>query len=319
MAMGTIRAALSAMRRLNTTSATRLKGIHLDDDWRIPALRSGAADWPADLNTALTARTTGTVTGDTPAYVVFSDGFPVCWLTYDAATIAAPANLSRNQTKHRDLALQALADLTRHALGRLADLRDVRDGRPADVDNGYHEGRVGMARVAAQDRPTRAWWVPVGADRCRARRRIGETTGVDADQTLILAAYGYGDYGRHADRIDLDVLRAIATAAENHHLPAAVVGDWLATEGGLHPGQVPADDVVPAFTAAFVGVFSHELGYTAFRVAELGWKDQLRRLGMSEFFDEAKFNRHLFGQQVRAITNPGQAGGIVVCRRAGHR
>jgi hypothetical protein len=73
MAMGTISAALSAMRRLNTTSATRLKGIHLDDDWRIPALRSAAADWPADLNTALTARTTGTVTGDTPVYVVFSD------------------------------------------------------------------------------------------------------------------------------------------------------------------------------------------------------------------------------------------------------
>nr|WP_030500987.1 hypothetical protein [Micromonospora purpureochromogenes] len=314
MANATITDALRAMRRLGTTSAGRLTGMNLDDAWRMPALASGAPGWPDGLNALLADRTAGTVTGDTPAYVVFSDGFPVCWLTCDAVTVVPPADLSRNQVKHRDLAVEALADLVRYALSRLADLRDVRDGRPDDVDSGYGTERLGMVRVADPACPARAWWVPVGADLPEARRRINDTIG--GGEPLILVAHGYGDYGRSAHRLHLDVLCAINAAAEAHHLTGNVVGDWLAGEGGLAPGLVPADEVAPKFAEAFVGVFSHELSYTAFRLAETGWEAALRQLGAIEFFDTAKYNRHLFDREVRAITNSRDTGGgIVVCRR----
>jgi hypothetical protein len=313
VANATITEALRAMRRLATTSAGRLSGLHLDDAWRMPAVTTGAAGWPEAFNALLVDRAAGTVTDDTPAYIVFSHGFPICWLSYDGVTVVPQADLSRNQIKHQEMAVDALANLARHALGRLADLRDVRDSRGEEVDSGYRTDRIGMVRVADPALPARAWWVPVGADIAEARRRVSDATGTD--RPLILAAHGYGDYGRNAHRVQLDVLCAINAAADVHSLTAGVVGDWLAAEGGLAPGLIPADEVVPAFAEVFVGVFSHELAYTAYRLAELGWEQALRGLGAIEFFDSAKFNRHLFDREVRAISNSSDLRGIVVCRR----
>lgn len=315
MAKTTVCDALRVMQHLVTASAGRLDGINLlHDAWRMSALGSGAPGWPDDLNVLLADRAAGTVTGDTPVYIVCSDGFPVCWLTYDAVTVVPTADLSRNQIKHRDLAVVSLAGLARHVLGQLADLRDVRDGRPEDVDAGYRTDRHGMARVAGARCPARAWWVQVGADLPETERRTSAATRLTGDEVLILAAHGYGEYGRRAHRVQLDVLCAINAAAEAHQLPGSVVGDWLAGEGGLAPGRIPADEVAPAFAEAYVGVFNSERAYVAALLELNGWEAALRQLGALEFFDTAAYRQYLFSREVRAITNSA-GGGIVVCRR----
>ncbi|MET7396296.1 hypothetical protein ABZS66_22725 [Dactylosporangium sp. NPDC005572] len=318
MARTTISEALRAMQHLRTADGGRLTGINLmDEGWRMPALRSAAAGWPTGLTALLAVDTAGTVTGDTPAYLVCSDGIPVCWLTYDGITVTATGGLSRNQAVHRDLAVAALAGVARHALGRLADLRDVRDGRPDDADPDQRNDRHGMARVANPECPARAWWVPVGAALPQTQHRVRTATGTD--DPLILAAHGYGTYGRQAHRLQLDLLCAINAAAETHRVAGNVIGDWLAGEGGLTADPLPADEIVTGFAEAFIGVFSHELAYTTTRIAENGWEAVLHQVGAFEFFDTAAYQRHLFNHEVRAITNSctsgGGSGGIIVCRR----
>jgi hypothetical protein len=98
----------------------------------------------------------------------------------------------------------------------------------------------------------------------------------------------------------------------------ATVDAMQASKGHRYPIALNYHDyeVAPAFAEAFVGVFSQELSYTAFRLAETGWEAALRQLGAIELLDTAKYNRHLFDREVGAITNSRDTGGgIVVCRR----
>ena len=310
--VATISEALSAMRRLATTNAGRLAGVNLVHAPGTTGTPTGGPDWPGGLNRLLAARAAGTVTGATPAYLVTSDRYPICWLTADAAIVTPMAALSRNQAKHQRLVTEALVDLCRYAVGRLADHRDLRDGRPADIDTGARADRVGSVRVANPSARSRAWWVPIGPDLPDADRRITDATG--SDPPLIIAAHGYGRYGREARRLHLDTLCAINAAAGTYDLPADAVGDWLTAEG---PDTVlPAADITAAFADAYLGRFSHRLAYTQFRLGELGWERALRHLGALEFFDTPALDHHLFSNEVRAINDSGRPGGIVVCRRA---
>ena len=90
--------------------------------------------------------------------------------------------------------------------------------------------------------------------------------------------------------------------------------------------QLPAEELPPppaaapataaAFAAAFVGVFTNELAYAAFRLEQIGWDAALRQLGAIEFFDTAAYKRHVFDREVRAISISSTAGGgVAVYRR----
>jgi hypothetical protein len=311
MAKYTITQALRQMQRLSYADAGRLVGVDLHDAWRLSAAKTGAPGWPPRLNELLAARTAGTVTATTPVYLVLSEGFPVCWLTVDGVIVVPEATLTRTQAKHQQWATAALADLYRHTLGQLANLRDARDGRDDDMDHGYRPDRVGSLRVANPDEPARAWWVPITGDLHESQRHVVDATGTQTP--IIITAHGYGQYGRDVRRPQLDVLCAINRTAVAHDLPTGVVGDWLAAEGGL-AGLLNADDIAAAFADAYIGRFGHQLSYTAYRLDELGWETTLRELGAIEFFDIHKFDRHLFTNEVRAIRDD-SGGGLVVCRR----
>lgn len=310
MAIQTITEALHQMRRLGYADARRLVGVGIEDAWRLPGGTIMTKTWPDALRAQLAAA--GADLNSTPVYVVLSDGAPVCWLTADGVVVTSTAELTRTQARHRDQAAQALSQLSRYTLARLADACDVREGRRDDVDDDFHPERLGSLRVANPARPARAWWVPISGDLDEARRRVADATGTP--EPLIITAYGYGDYGRDAQWLRLDVLCAINRAADAHDLPVGVVGNWLAAEGGL-AGLIGAEDIPPAFAEAYIGRFSHELAYTAYRLDELGWEKALRELGALEFFDTNAFNRHLFAYEVRAVRDEGARGGIVVCRR----
>jgi hypothetical protein len=312
MAVQTIGEALRAMRQLSHATSGRLVGVSIDDAWRLPGGKIDTKGWPEAFTAQLAAA--GADTANPPAYVVLSDATPVCWLTGDGVVATSTtATLTHTQIRHLDQAAQALGDLHRHTLARLADAVDARAVRRDDIAGDLRQDRIGSLRVANPDRPARAWWVLVHADLAESRLRVAEVTGTD--QPLIITAYGYGGYGRKAHRLQLEVLCAINQAADRHDLPAAVVGDWLAAEGGL-AGLIGAEQIPAAFDAAYIGRFSHELAYTAFRVDELGWEKALRKLGALEFLDTSAFNRHLFTDQVRAIRDSSpDAAGIVVCRR----
>jgi hypothetical protein len=272
---------------------------------------AGQRGWPDDLNTLLTARAGGIFTAATPAYLMLSDGAPVCWLTVDGVIVILTLPLTRNQTKHQQQATAALGDLARHALARLADLRHSRDGRRDDIDNGFQPDGIGCIRVANPAEPARAWWIPLGGDSTEAHQRVADTIG--CDQPLIITANGYGTYGRDVDRPRLDVLCFINAAATANQVPANVVGDWVATMGGL-ARLIPASDIAARFAAVYIGRFASQLFYTAFRLDELGWEAALRQMGALEFFDERAFDQHLFTYQVRAFAiDSGR--GIAVCRR----
>src|SRR5262245_12011359 len=82
----TITEALHQMRRLQNVDAGRLRGVavtyyldELTDLDRLPA------PWGSRLVELIEARKAGTVTADTPHYLVYSDRMPVAWATVHAA------------------------------------------------------------------------------------------------------------------------------------------------------------------------------------------------------------------------------------------
>lgn len=314
MAICTITGALPIMRRLGYADARRLVGVGIDDAWRLHVKinsRWDAKGWPDQLIEQLAAA--GAQVATPPVYVVLSDGLPVCWLGADGVVATSTATLTRTQQRHADQAAQALGDLYRHSLGRLADACAQGEGRHDDLDGGEpRPDRLGWLRVANPARPARAWWVPISGDLDQSRRQVAEATGTP--EPLIITANWYGDYGRLAHRPGLDVLCAITRAAAAHELPTGVVGNWLATEGGV-AGPINAADIPAAFSQVYIGQFSNELAYTAYRLEELGWEKALRQLGAWEFLDTRAVNRHLFAYEVHAIRD--ESAGIVVCRR-GH-
>jgi len=315
----TISQALRKMQSLTFADAGRLVGVDpTADAWRIPAAAAGTPGWSTPLTELLAGGTTGAVAQAAPAYLVLSDEFPVCWLTADGVVVTAPdAGLSRTQLKHRKAATDALGDLHRYTLSRLADRRDARDGRHSDTDDAYTPDRIGSLRVANPTEPARAWWVPITGDLDASQRRVADATGTD--QPLIITACGYGGYARDAHRLRLDVLCGLHRAAAAHNLPPGVVGDWLTEDGG--PAELPntqplsADDILAAFADAYLGRFSHRHAYTAHRMVELGWEQALREMGATEFFDTRAFEHHLFSYEVIALTVDDYHGDVVVCRQ----
>jgi hypothetical protein len=122
----TIAEGLRAMRGLQDANAGRLRGVslrygHLD--------RSRLAATPQPWRDQLWESMFGTITPDTPEYLVFSDGMVVAVLTIRARITLPDYPLSTLQLRHRSAAVAALSDLHRYALSYLADLRAVADGR----------------------------------------------------------------------------------------------------------------------------------------------------------------------------------------------
>ncbi|TQS42744.1 hypothetical protein [Cryptosporangium phraense] len=321
----TLTVAARLMRQLISATTARLRGIDLDRDARQnPTAAIPAPNWPAEYNQALAARVNGQATGSSPFYVVFSDDFPVCWLNHDGHLVHPDVVLDRLRTRHRALASEALTDLARPALAYVADLRDVRDGRPQDVEDRTH--RPGLARVAHPDLPARAWWISVGHDITGARERSRAVAGTE--DPLIISAHGFGRYGRQTHRLDLGRLCAINATATKHgaglstlarghdgerspEIDANVVGSWLAEEYKLDAAP-DAELIEPLFTAALIGSFSSDYAYADYRLKQTGWETTLRQMNAQEFFDMRHYVYCLFRRDVRAISAPG---GIVVLRR----
>src|SRR5439155_11505513 len=137
----------------------------------------------------------GTVTADTPRYLVYSDDTVVAWLTVHARVVAPPdMPLTANQAKHQRQAVQVLSDLDRGTLRDLADDRDRREGRPEVADAEYDAGD-GMLRVAPADDPTRTAWIPVDPDPAATRARAARALGLTADQdVIVISAWGFGQH-----------------------------------------------------------------------------------------------------------------------------
>src|SRR5439155_16140521 len=149
----------------------------------------------------------GTVTADTPRYLVYSDDTVVAWLPVHARVVAPPdMPLTANQAKHQRQAAQVLSDLDRGALRDLADDRDRREGRPEGADAEYDAGD-GMLRVAPADDPTRTAWIPIDADPTVTRTRIRRSLHLPDDcDVIVISAWGFGQHCGRAHRVDLDLI-----------------------------------------------------------------------------------------------------------------
>ncbi|MGH3737832.1 MAG: hypothetical protein ACRDT6_19805 [Micromonosporaceae bacterium] len=305
----TIGEALREMRLPHDTDAGRLKGHSLRYG---PATGHRFADlpgqWGERFAAGIAACASGRGCGETPHYVVTSDGLPVAWLTVHAAVIAPDAPMSRNQAKHQRLAAEVLGDLARFSIEELADGRDDHERR---VQPSYDQQQrmIGAVRVAPGADATNTRWVRIGGDLDAARDAIGEAVGCHAGEVLIVAGVGYGRHGQYAHRLDLAVLCAMNRVADEHQVPLSVVGDWVEAAAGL-AGQPEPDTLPGLFRVAYAGRFDHRSCYTSQRMTEQGWDTVLRDTGMAEFFDEDRYTYHLFAREVFDIARPTHLPGI---------
>jgi len=300
----TITDALREMRALRGTHAGRLCGIPVrhtaytrPDQW----LASTPQPWRDRLQAAIAARHTGTVTSDSPEYLVLSDSVVVAVLTAAARVVLPDYPLSTNQTKHQTLTAQALADLPRHTLRELANRRAAAEGRDRDAAAEYQPHPAGALRVAPATDPTNTRWVHTGADLDYARRTVQDACHTDPDQVLIVTAAGYGAYGRDRHRLQLPVLCAMHQVADTHHVSLRTVGDWLDAEGATKRDVSP-HTIVEQFTAAYIGPFADQLAYTHHRMAHLGWTQAVAAAGIPDkYLDTAAMARDWFATEVRAV------------------
>src|SRR5262249_44396393 len=120
--------------------------------------------WADHLAALLAAGRAGTITADTPRYLVYSDNTVVAWLTVHAQVVAPPdMPLTGNQAKHQRQAAQVLPARARNTWRALADARDRREGRPEGATAEEHPASDQL-RVAPLDDPTRTAWIPVDPD-----------------------------------------------------------------------------------------------------------------------------------------------------------
>lgn len=144
----TIARALRDMRHLRTTDAGRLRGIHLRRS-AVDVPRRAIAGTPQplrdQLRAGIDARATGTVTGDSPEYLVLSDGTVVAVLTAAARVLLANHPLTPLQTRHRQAATTTDVDpgaaLAQFAAAYLGPFRDERD------DIRHRMGQLGWTRA----------------------------------------------------------------------------------------------------------------------------------------------------------------------------
>ncbi|GAA0908704.1 hypothetical protein [Virgisporangium aurantiacum] len=315
----TINQAFREMRGLRTTDAGRLRGVHLRNSSLHPphrALAGTPQPWRDQLQAAIQARDAGTVTPDSPEYLVISDGAVIAVLTAAAHVVIPDYPLSTLQARHQRAAADAVNDLHRHTLRDLADRRATRDGRDDDVTAEYEAYPDGALRVAALHDMTNTRWVHISADLAQTRNTVCTACGVaDPQQVVIVTAVGYGKYGRDRHRLDLDLLATMHEIADEHHVSLRTVGDWLDASGATTATDIEPCAVREEFAAAYIGPFQDEREYTRHRMAELGWTHAIRAAGIpASYLDIGAINRDWFSRQVRGVES-GTWGRIEVFRR----
>jgi hypothetical protein len=100
----TIAEALRDMRRLYDVDAGRLRGetAYLSGYTANQPPAAAPQPWADHLATLIGAGRAGTITPDTPRYVVYSDNQVFAWLTVHARVVAPPdMPLTANQAKHQ--------------------------------------------------------------------------------------------------------------------------------------------------------------------------------------------------------------------------
>jgi hypothetical protein len=303
----TIAEALRDMHRLHDVDAGRLRGqtVYLSGYTADQPAPTAPQPWADHLATLIAGGRAGSITADTPRYLVHSDNTVVAWLTVHAQVIAPPdMPLTTNQAKHQRQAAQVLSDLDRGALRDLADDRDRREGRPGNA-SAEHDAGGGMLRVAPAHDPTRTTWIHVDPDPQTTRTRIRRALRLTTDQDpIIISAPGYGQHSARAHRIDLDLICAIHAVATAHRVDATTVGNWIAHEDGLAGHADPA--TLPAlFRAAYVGRYPDRDTYARQRLDELGLGKAIAELGIEPYFDHAAHERDLFRDEAIAIDSGG--------------
>ncbi|WP_432830818.1 hypothetical protein [Dactylosporangium sp. CA-092794] len=297
----TMAEALHEMRHLRDADTGRLRGVDVADHLHdLTGLDTVPAPWGARLAGLVEARTAGTVTADTPQYLVFSDGLPVAWATVTAAVVTPDLPMTAIQARHQRQAVAVLADLDRATLRALADERDHRDARPT-TDTADERTMPGALRVAPAADPTATRWVRVGADLDTARAAVARAVrGGAADDAVIVTAVGYGHHGDHAHRLSLAVLCAMHAIVAAHPVSLAIVGHWIDDAHGL-AGHVDPQLLAGQFTDAYIGRFASRRHYVEHRMQQLGWTDLLRTHGLEPYFDHRRFEQHLFTHAVTGI------------------
>jgi hypothetical protein len=297
----TITEALHEMRRLQNVDAGRLRGVavhyyldELTDLDRLPA------PWGSRLVELIEARKAGTITADTPHYLVYSDRMPVAWVTVHAAVVTPTVAMSTVQAKHQRQVAAVLADLDRDVLEGLADLRDRREGRPDSTEAHHESKRVGALRVAPAGDPTAARWVRPTADLDQTRADVARTLGIPAADALIVSAVGYGHHGYHAHRLSMGLVCAMQATAAANDVSLATVGNWIDHDHGLAT-NADASTLPGRFAAVYIRRYTSEADYAHHRMDTQGWTGLLRDSGMEAYFDLPRYTRHLFLSEVFGI------------------
>ena len=308
----TIAEALQEMRRLHRVDAGHLRGVqvryHLDE---LTGLDRLPEPWGSRLVALIEACKAGTITADTPYYLVYSGGMPVAWATVHAAVITPQVPMSPLQAKHQRQVASVLADLDRDVLEALADQRDQREARPDSTNAHSDDAMLGALRVAPMSDPTATRWVRVGADVHAARDTVSRAVGGRADQALIVAAVGYGHHGYHAHRLSLDLICAIQAVAAAHPVSLSTVGDWIDHDHGL-AGRVDPGTLAARFADAYVGRYPSTSHYARHVMDRQNWSEVLRAAGIVRYFDLHRYERDLFTAGVFAISlELGRPGGPI--------
>lgn len=306
----TITEALHEMQRLRGADAGRLPGVevrhHLDE---LTDLNRLPAPWGSRLVDLIEARRAGTITADTPHYLVYSDRLPVAWVTVHAGVVTPSVPMSPVQARHERQAAGVLTDLDRDILQELADQRDQREGRPDMSQAHGAASMLGALRVAPVHDPTATRWVPASADLDQTRDAVARTLGVAADDALIVSAVGYGHHGYQAHRLSLELVCAMQATAAASDVSLATVGAWIDHEHG-QAGHVDATMLPGRFAAAYIGQYACNTAYTRHMMDTRGWTGLLRTTGMEPYFDLRRYERHVFTSDVFAIDldgwNPGR-------------
>ncbi|MGC5054937.1 hypothetical protein ACLQ2S_26230 [Micromonospora sp. DT48] len=268
----------------------------------------------AALRASLDAGTAGVIDADTPAYLIYSNDLLVAWCTVRARVVTPDLVLSGAQVRHQRLAVQALSDLSRQALIRLADVRPDTDHAGIDAVM-QHKAAVWVA--SAGDLTTTAAMV-LDADLAVAEATVRQSLfPQSAGALVVLNTTGFGAYGKYAHRPALPVLCAIRRIAAAHRLAPAVVGDWIAADGGTNT-DLPVDDLPGIFDADFVGVYSTRSAYAEQHMTDSGWTEAIVRLGIpARYVNINALQRDLFDHTVQAVETTSTSGfsAVAVFRR----
>ena len=293
MTQSTQQEAFTTFRMLRDVNAGRLRGQSITR-YSAPIPTGALDEQAAAVLEANLSRQPGTpLAGDAIVYVISCDGTPIAWLTRAARPILPVAQLTSYQLRQQARAVEALAGLSRHAIGTLATLHDQAHGRPEggsgtpQADTGPH------ILVADPAHPTLTHWSRISAEPAASQDHLRRVTGA-ADQVLVVATTGYGGYGTHAPVLDLAVLCALEQIAQTVGLPPGVVGDWLHAEGGSTGRTVPADRLAAQFGAAYAGLYAGPQAFAAAEADTRGWTAALQAAGIPP----ALFDLRGFAQQV---------------------